>query len=93
MRRHERLELLYEALTKMQEAASLIRQAIEGSGHEANLNAYVVEHLEEVTENSNPYNQSVQSIINQIEGDPLEYEWFDSQEEQDAYYEQEHDQK
>ena len=49
MKKEEKLEMLEEAQNKMYDVIDLIEEAIQGSKHQANTEAYLLDHLKIMT--------------------------------------------
>ena len=67
---HRILDIVYELEMLKEELDSLV----EGSPIEANYKAYGRYGFDQLLGNGNPYDNSLQSIVNELEGEGSEYE-------------------
>ena len=65
--RDERLNLLTHAQYKLEDAISLIEEAVEGTEEERMAGAYIIPHLQNWAGGVNPYDHTIPKIYNAIE--------------------------
>ena len=66
MTKQDRIEPIYEAIELIEEAQSLVQNAINGTEIENAFNAYGKFGFDTLLNNGNPYNKGLQDIINSI---------------------------
>ena len=66
MTKQDRIESIYEAIELIEEAQSLVQNAINGTEIENAFNAYGKFGFDTLLNNGNPYNKGLQDIINSI---------------------------
>jgi hypothetical protein len=85
---HDRIQLLEIAQFKLEQAASLVVEAVAGSGREVNVEAYLVSSISGARDDANPHNMSCQKLIDEMLAPADErrrHEWFESEEERQAW--------
>ena len=69
MKNYERIQLLEEAKEKINEAVSLIREALENTDFETSAEAYIIGHLDNWANGNNPYDEHIPKIIEELENE------------------------
>lgn len=63
----ERVELLEDAQTKINEAIELIREAVYETSFENSSESYLIGHLDNWVNGNNPYDEHIPKIIEELE--------------------------
>lgn len=66
MDNYERIELLEDAQDKINEAISLIREAVEETDLEQSAEAYIIGHLANWANGNNPYDRHIPKMIEEL---------------------------
>ena len=67
MTNEEKIQYLEEAIEMIEEAQGIVEQVLEGTGNEANFNAYGKYGFDQLLGNGNRYDSSIFTIIDEIE--------------------------
>ena len=80
----ERIDLLEEAADQINEAIDAIELAVRGTEHQASAHAYIIAHLKNWANGSNPYDEHIPKLIDQMTMNDMEENMEDRLEEQEG---------